>query len=665
MAQPIARIHEQQGTAVAATIMADPDYISGLPSRTDCMCIDAAGRQFRWTCFGPFAELSDLIERGQRVLFVGKTREWNGQISFTGRQVLPQSAAGGIRPLYPKAARMSGETVRKAMGEIFDQVLPQSAAFIEDGLPPGWQEILGIDATIAGLLRRAHFPWSMHDTGAVDLLRRVNRLFVVQAIRRKAAAAATKSRSETNRDPARFDPDRVARRFAAVPFALTQDQQQAIDEILGDLQNARPMRRLLTGDVGTGKTVCYLVAAAAMADAGRRAAVVLPSVVLADQVYRECRELFPDLEIALLISGAQGDTAKAARIVIGTTAVLHDPQLRGAFEFAVFDEQQRFSRAQRQGRRGDADGKTVLAKGAHRLEVSATPIPASMSLLTLGYADTSRLRQGHAAKRIATRIWHPGERGELYRALRARIEAGDQVAVVYPLKDEAPSEQERSGALRSAKVAAEKWETIRPGRVRLLHGEMPDDAKRRVLADLREGRADVLVSTTVIEVGVTIPGLRTMLVAGADRLGLSQLHQLRGRLARTGGDGWFHLLVDREDARERFAILEETTDGFRVADADLRQRGMGGMGLVGAQSGKTHGFVLPAGKASEVEFQDLVDLAERIAAPGSGSWNGPGETRLGTPQTAAYPAGVPPCWARAERSQKPAFCSPHKPTRTR
>lgn len=615
VARPLTLVHERQGVAIAATVAARADVTRGPPPRSDFLCLDGAGNRFRATFFGPPGSLGDLIEPGERVVLLGGAREWNGQISFTARQVLPQRAAGRIRPLYPRAGRMGGEAVRKALGEIFDQVLPQSAGFVEAGLPHGWQDMLGIDCTVADLLRRAHFPRSDPDTEAAGALRRVNRLFVAQAIRSNAMSARDGNAPPgRNREPIRFDPDRVRQRVSCAPFALTRDQQRAIEEILGDLQGDRPMRRLLTGDVGTGKTICYLVAAAAMADAGRRTAIVLPSVVLADQVYRECRETFPDLAVAQRSGGARDGAGEAARIVIGTTAVLHDDRLRGAFDFAVFDEQQRFSRAQRQGRRGDGDGKTVLAKGAHRLEVSATPIPASMSLLTLGYADTSRLREGHATKRIRTRIWSPAERGDLYRMLRARIDAGDQVAVVYPLKEAGATEQDLAGALRSAKAAAEKWQAIRPGRVRLLHGEMPDDAKRCVLDDLREGRADVLVSTTVIEVGVTIPGLRTMLVAGADRLGLSQLHQLRGRLARTGGEGWFHLLVDREEARERFAILAQTTDGFRIAEADLRQRGMGEINLEGAQSGKTLGFVLPAAKASEVEFQDLAEMVARIAA---------------------------------------------------
>jgi len=611
--RPIEATHERNGTAIAARIITSPSWTGGPPPRGDCVGRDAAGGEFRVSAFGSRWAFKDILERGAAVALVGKTREWNGRVSFTAAQALPLGKAGRILPLYPRWGSMGGDAVREALAETFEGVVLQSARFIEQGLPAGWQRILSINQSIESLLRQAHFPRHEHDMRAIALLQRVNQLYVIRRMAVTQNAPPSRSRLPISQTS-------VSRRIAGAPFDLTADQRRAVDDIVGDLDSDKPMRRLLTGDVGTGKTICYLIAAAVVADAGGRTAIVLPNVVLARQVYSEFRQAFPDVPAAFLSSGEptrDGASIGGAAVTIGTTAILHEKSLRAAFEFAVFDEQQRFSRAQRQGKREGSDRAAVLAPGAHRLEVSATPIPASMSLLALGYVDVSRLREGHARKRIETRVWDAGHRGDLYRALRERIDAGDQAAVIYPLKREAAGEPDAGTrtALRSAQEAAEKWQSIYPGRVRLLHGDMADAEKTAALADLRERRADILVSTTVIEVGVTIPGLRTMLVAGADRLGLSQLHQLRGRLARSGGDGWFHMLIDSEATLERLSILEKTTDGFRIAEEDLRLRGMGEAETDGAQSGKTYGFILPARRASRVEFRELMALAGK-----AGEW---------------------------------------------
>ncbi len=613
--QPIEILHERVGTVLAARIVTRPSWSAGQPPRGECVGRDTAGAEFRISVFGSRWAFKDILVQGAAVALVGKTREWNGRVSFTATEVLPLSRAGRILPLYPKAGGMGGEAIRAALAEKFEAVVRQSADFIEQGLPAGWQRVLAIGQPLPQLLRQTHFPKYDGDLKAIGLLGKVNQLYVVQRMAGQKKALPDRPRLQITQES-------LVRRMAGAPFPLTNDQRRSVTEIVNDLRGGTPMRRLLTGDVGTGKTICYLIAAAVAADAGCRTAVVLPNIVLAEQVFQECRQIFPDLTVAFRASGktkAARQAAEDAMVVIGTTAVLHDAALKGAFSFAVFDEQQRFSRTQRQGKKGDADGAAVLAPDAHRLEVSATPIPASMSMLALGYVDTSRLREGHARKRIETRVWPAGRRADLYRALRARIDAGDQVAVIYPLKRETASEPdaETRKTLRSAEEAAQKWQSLYPDRVRLLHGDMEDATKTEVLADMRARRADILVSTTVIEVGVTIPGLRTMLVAGADRLGLSQLHQLRGRLARTGGNGWFHLLIDNEETRERVSVLERTTDGFRIAEEDLRLRGMGEADAEGAQSGKTYGFILPARKASRVEFRELVSLAGRVEAMSS------------------------------------------------
>lgn len=353
---------------------------------------------------------------------------------------------------------------------------------------------------------------------------------------------------------------KVQARIAALPYPLTEEQQTAIQEILADLQKGKAMRRILSGDVGTGKTFVYAVVAAAIADHGGRVAILAPTLPLANQVVGEIRKPWPDLKVAVVAGDAE-EGALDASILVGTTALLHRDI--GQIDLAVVDEQQKFGREQRE---------QLVGEGVHLLEASGTCIPRSMALIRYGAWGVSRLTKTHTVKNIRSRIWNPEERGGLMEAVRVGLKKGLQTLVVYPVKaGETP---------RGAEHAYQMWEGHFPGQVRLAHANVGDDEKQKAIDDMKSGAASILVATTVAEVGLDIPNLRHVIVVEPHRLGLTQLHQIRGRAARNGGNGYFSMYLREpipDKSMVRLQALLETTDGFAIAQRDLEIRGHGSM----------------------------------------------------------------------------------------
>ena len=376
------------------------------------------------------------------------------------------------------------------------------------------------------------------------------------------------------------------RRAPALPYSLTSDQEKAVEEIAADLRCRRPMRRLLSGDVGTGKTVVYALAALSVIDAGGRVAIMLPGQALAQQVHREILEYWPDIApVAGLYTVETDGVPDSSRLLIGTTALLFRDT--GAINLLVVDEQQRFSREQRE---------KMLSAGTHLLEVSATCIPRTQALAKYGCLAVSQLTTCHVAKEIRTRIRLPSDRANLFRAVKASLDRRHQILVVYPKRAKgSPGAAESDDELPDAETAFAVWNRLFPGKVRLLHRDMDGTAKAMVLADMRHDRADILVATTVVEVGLTLPRLRRIVVVHAERFGLVTLHQLRGRVARTGGVGYCDLYLPqpvKDDVLDRLQILVDTQDGFEVAAADLRLRGFGDLATAsGKQTGSDDTFL--------------------------------------------------------------------------
>ncbi|MGE5718210.1 MAG: ATP-dependent DNA helicase RecG [Acidobacteriota bacterium] len=374
-----------------------------------------------------------------------------------------------------------------------------------------------------------------------------------------------------------------ARLKEALPFALTAAQRRVIREIGADFRAGRPMRRLLQGDVGSGKTIVAVLSAILAAECGFQTALMAPTEILAEQHFSSIFRILGKTRFRaeLLTGRVKGkvraqllDALAGGRIdlLVGTHALLEDPVEFRRLGLIVIDEQHRFGVAQRTtiGAKADSSGARP-----HLLVMSATPIPRSLALTLYGDLDVSTLDEkppGRTA--VATRVLPETERAAAFREIEAEIRAGGQAYVVVPLIEESDKIE-----ARAVEKHADEIRRALPGRrVGVVHGRLPPEERERTMGEFASGRLDVLAATTVIEVGVDVPNASYMLVENAERFGLAQLHQLRGRVGRGRRASRCVLLFGQKvspESRERLSVLERTDDGFVVAEEDLKRRGPG------------------------------------------------------------------------------------------
>ena len=361
---------------------------------------------------------------------------------------------------------------------------------------------------------------------------------------------------------------------ALLPFRLTADQARVVGELRVDLSARRPMRRLLQGDVGTGKTAVAFYACVAAARAGAQAVLAAPTELLAEQHYAVLAPLFEAAGVkTCLLTGStparerkrvlRGLERGELQVAIGTHALFSEKVRCARLAVAVIDEQHRFGVAQR---------TRLLEKGpgVHVLLTTATPIPRTLALSLYGDLEVSVLKERPPGRGKVTTRWLKKRDGErLLGFLSERLAAGEQVFWVVPRIEQ--GSEERGAIEAHARLSTS---VLSDHGVILVHGALDTELRQERLAAFRKGRAKVLVGTTVIEVGVDVPAATVLVVEGAERLGLAQLHQLRGRVGRGSRDGWC-LLFGKSSAAERFELLEQTDDGFEIAEEDLRRRGMG------------------------------------------------------------------------------------------
>jgi ATP-dependent DNA helicase RecG len=361
---------------------------------------------------------------------------------------------------------------------------------------------------------------------------------------------------------------------ALLPFRLTGDQARVVEEVRADLARQRPMRRLLQGDVGTGKTAVAFYACVAAARAGGQAVLAAPTELLAEQHHAVLAPLFEAAGVkTCLLTGStsnrdrarvlRGLAAGELQVAIGTHALFSDKVRCARLAVAVIDEQHRFGVAQR---------TRLLEKGlgVHVLLTTATPIPRTLALSIYGDLEVSVLKERPPGRGKVTTRWLKKNDGErMLGFLSERLAAGEQVFWVVPRIEQ--GSEERGAIEAHARLSGS---ALAEHGVVLVHGALDSSLRQERLAAFRRGEAKVLVGTTVIEVGVDVPEATVLVVEGAERLGLAQLHQLRGRVGRGSRDSWC-LLFGKNTASERFELLERTDDGFEIAEEDLRRRGMG------------------------------------------------------------------------------------------
>lgn len=517
-----------------------------------------------------------------------------------------------ILPVYHVCEGLSVAWVRRIVSSALED-----AGDVCDFLPASLVCERGL-MSLGRALREVHFPSSL---AAKERARRrlaFDELLCLQLAlrcRQNIQLAGVEPRVHVVNGP------HVAALRAALPFSLTDEQGRAVEEILRDMASDQVMNRLLLGDVGTGKTAVAAFALAAAADSGSQAAMMAPTSVLARQYAQKLGPLLDEAGVSwALITGATAPAEREASctalalgqttVVFGTTAVLSDDVAFDKLSVVVIDEQHRFGVDQRAALRRKGPGADLLA-------MTATPIPRTLALSLYGDVQRSVIRhRPHPGAGVRTTCL-PIERLDLaYGAIREAVDAGQQAYVVCPLADDADEGEElddvpeaevsRSQNVRSAASSLRELSrgALRGLRLELLTGRMPAAHKDEVMERFRSGKVDVLVSTTVIEVGVDVPNATVMLVYDADRFGLATLHQLRGRVGRGDCEGQVFLSCAAKKgspARERLAALERTSDGFELAELDLRLR----------HEGEVLGYRQHGG-GPELKISDLVGDADLV-----------------------------------------------------
>ncbi len=553
------------------------------------------------------AFLDRTIEIGQTLLVAGTVRFYHGRqlaprefliLGEEGEEAGPE--AGRVLPIYPATEGMS----HRALRGLIDRHLDSLLAVVRDDLPPALREELGLPG-VHEALRAVHRPESVV---AADRGRRrlaFDELFDLQLMLVRARVLAKRQRSGIAFEIRR---ELTSRLKAALPYALTDDQKQSLREITADMTAPERMHRLLMGDVGTGKTVVALFAMLLAVENDFQAALMAPTELLAEQHARTLGDLLAPLGIApeLLVgrlSGAAKDAARArlaqggARIAVGTHALMQDRVGFHRLGLVVIDEQHRFGVEQRAALIGKGAAPDVLL-------LSATPIPRSLALTLYGDLDVSRLRQrppGRGAVRTAVR--GEPQRERVLDFVAAQCRAGRQAYVVLPIIQESEKADLRA-ATTMAETLAARWPDLSVG---LVHGRLKPEERDRVMRRFRDGQVQVLVATTVIEVGIDVANATVMVIEHPERFGLAQLHQLRGRIGRGPGESHCILLAGGPPA-ERLKAFAATDDGFAIAELDLKERGMGD--LIGArQSGG-----IEVRHARLPEDTDLLERAREAAA---------------------------------------------------
>lgn len=433
---------------------------------------------------------------------------------------------------------------------------------------------------VIAAIREAHFPAGEESSEAAMNRLAYEELFLHQVVIRRGRIEQRVSGPPAI--PLRGAEPKLEAWTRDLPFELTGDQRAAIRVIAAELASDRPMRRLLMGEVGSGKTVVALDAMLRAAGSGAQAAFMAPTEVLADQHAATIARLLEGTGVSYAL--LTGSTPKEARarilealaagemdILVGTHALLEDPVVFRELALCVIDEEHRFGVRQR----GRLDSKSPEGLSSHILHMTATPIPRTLSLTAYGDLDTSELRELPTGRKpIRTEVVPEAARERAFERLRQEVRKGRQAFVVCPLIEESEALQSRAATVEAERLREGELSEFEVG---LLHGQMSSAQKEQAMAAFEDGRIDVLVATTVIEVGIDVPNATVMIIEGAERFGLSQLHQLRGRVGRGAHGGHCFLVAAGSGAAavQRLTALAEETDGFELAEIDLRMRGEG------------------------------------------------------------------------------------------
>ncbi|WP_117283399.1 ATP-dependent DNA helicase RecG [Streptococcus intermedius] len=511
--------------------------------------------------------LADKVALGSTIAIFGK---WDkAKAGLTGMKILAQ-VEDDLQPVYRVAQGISQASLVKVIKTAFDQGLE---LLLEENLPQillDHYQLLGRSQAV----RAMHFPKNLAEYKQAVRRVKFEELFYFQM---QLQVLKRESKDVSHGFAIPWRDDLLEKKLSLLPFELTDAQKQSLDDILQDMQAPIHMNRLLQGDVGSGKTVVACLAMYAAYSAGVQSALMVPTEILAEQHFASLTQLFPELRIILLTGGMKLverkqalDAIKTGQVdmIVGTHALIQEGVSYHRLGLVIIDEQHRFGVEQRRVLREKGDNPDVLM-------MTATPIPRTLAITAFGDMDVSVIDQMPAGRKPIITRWVKHEQlNVVLNWLEKELQRGAQVYVISPLIEE-------SEALDLKNVIALEEELKiyfgDKAQVSLLHGKMKNDEKDAIMQGFKKGKIDILVSTTVIEVGVNVPNATVMLIMDADRFGLSQLHQLRGRVGRGDKQSYAVLVANpkTESGKKRMKIMTETTNGFVLAEEDLKMRGSG------------------------------------------------------------------------------------------
>ncbi|MEK7478618.1 MAG: ATP-dependent DNA helicase RecG, partial [Patescibacteria group bacterium] len=564
------------------------------------------------------AYLLKVLKPGTRANFAGKIIESkkdlylsNPVYEITSSYGISSASSGprhtaGLIPVYPETRGVSSKLLRYILKPIL-----ASISTIEDFLP---KEILTKNALpdINSALKKIHFPFRVIDAEAAKKRFAFENLFLLQLNNLKLKSQLAQEKSES----ILVDQEFLSKLLAELPFVLTGSQKEVLREVLSDIQRSRPMNRLLQGDVGSGKTVIAATAAILAAKNGQQTAILAPTEVLAQQHYRTITKLFKgfDKEIEILTGGSKGKKSLnekiesgEIKIIIGTHAIIQKTVKFKNLALVIVDEQHRFGVEQRAALLKNSEsrimnnesgnktaGKNTIHNSQftipHLLSMSATPIPRTLALTIFGDLDLSIINELPAGRKpIITKVVAPTNREKAYGFIREQILKGRQAFVICPRIEPGTKDEEERKILTESqqklldlKSVKEEFERLSKNifpdlKIAMLHGKLKNTEKENIMKDFQDKKYDILVSTSVIEVGVDVPNASIMMIEGADRFGLAQLYQFRGRVGRSEHQSFCLLFTDSDSTSTQYRLdsLLTAKNGFELAEKDLQLRGPG------------------------------------------------------------------------------------------
>ena len=547
-----------------------------------------------------------LVATGQQVVVYGKVKDSNGRliIDHPEFEILREDDEENesihlerIVPIYRNIAGLAQRRLREIMHLLLLQSDPATLAGtfeVDSGSPR------------ATALKEAHFPESLEQAKAARRRFALEEFFGIQL---NVAWRRFRHQEQTGRVLGKRTA-MLGAFYRSLPFDLTEAQKRSIREIIADMREPRPMNRLLQGDVGSGKTFVAMAAMLLAIDSGCQAALMAPTQILAEQHYLIFRRWLEPIGVRVALRTGNRDEANhleldgEAQMIIGTHALLYDDTLFRDLGLVVIDEQHKFGVAQRASliRRGVAPDVLVM---------TATPIPRTLTMTIYGDLDVSLLDEKPPGRgKIITAVRTGAKQSDVTKFVKEQLSGGRQAYLVYPLVEESETLK-----AESATEAFEKWrKRLSSHEVGLIHGKLRPEEKEEVMRRFRDGHTAALVATTVIEVGVDVPNASVMILHHAERFGLAQLHQLRGRIGRGGHKGYCVLLTDGKnpEAMEKLKVLEQSSDGFEIAEADLRLRGPGD--VLGTMQSGLSDLRFVEFLADTALLREARELADRVLA---------------------------------------------------